>query len=279
LTTAPLASTGLVGSSPEWLDVQFGACQDEYEAMLRSVGMRPGWRVLDAGCGSGAYLPLLAGLVGSCGSLAAIDLAPENVAAVEVRLGHWQPVCAISTRIGSVLSLPYPAAHFDAIWCSNTLQYLSDNNLATAFVEFRRVLRQGGLVAIKESEPSLAWLEPAPPYVIQHRLEARLPLEHWDALRERTLRAAFAQAGLVETRFRSTLVERRAPLRPVEQQYYRERLAYLAATAHNLDLPDADHKLWQGLEGPASTDHLVEHPDFYMREGHIVAVGRLPDAR
>jgi hypothetical protein len=44
LTTAPLDSTGLVGSGPVWVDIQFAACQPEYEAMLRSFGIQDGWQ-------------------------------------------------------------------------------------------------------------------------------------------------------------------------------------------------------------------------------------------
>ena len=74
------ASTGLVLTNAALLDVHFEACRPEYEVMLRSVGLQPGWRVLDAGCGSGSYRPLIAEAVGPTGAIAALDLAPENVA-------------------------------------------------------------------------------------------------------------------------------------------------------------------------------------------------------
>jgi arsenite methyltransferase len=49
--------------------------------MIRSVGIKPGWRVLDAGCGGGSFLPLLAELVGKDGNVSALDPAPENIEA------------------------------------------------------------------------------------------------------------------------------------------------------------------------------------------------------
>ncbi|HEY7908831.1 MAG TPA: hypothetical protein VIC60_08140, partial [Thermomicrobiales bacterium] len=52
------SSTGQLMTGSEWLDVHFEASRPEYEAMLRSVGLQPGWHVLDAGSGSGSYLPL-----------------------------------------------------------------------------------------------------------------------------------------------------------------------------------------------------------------------------
>ena len=37
-------STGHVGAAPAYLDTRFLAMQPEYEAMLRGVGIRQGWR-------------------------------------------------------------------------------------------------------------------------------------------------------------------------------------------------------------------------------------------
>src|SRR5689334_22028211 len=79
------SSTGQEGTEAGFLDYRFEACRIAFEAMLRSVDIRPGWRVLDAGCGSGGFLPLLAELVGPTGSVAALDLAPDNVEAVRRR--------------------------------------------------------------------------------------------------------------------------------------------------------------------------------------------------
>jgi predicted methyltransferase len=59
------AATGQVGTEAGFLDAHFEACRPEYEAMLRSVGLQPGWTVLDAACGGGSYLPLLAETVGA----------------------------------------------------------------------------------------------------------------------------------------------------------------------------------------------------------------------
>lgn len=60
-------STGHALSAAAWLDAHYLAAQPEYEAMLRSAGFQRGWRVLDAGCGGGSYLPLLAEMVGPHG--------------------------------------------------------------------------------------------------------------------------------------------------------------------------------------------------------------------
>ena len=83
MVLAKATSTGHAQSGTDWLDVHFQAARAEYEDALRYVGVQPGWRVLDAGCGGGGFLPLMCQLVGSQGAIVALDLAPENVAHVE----------------------------------------------------------------------------------------------------------------------------------------------------------------------------------------------------
>src|SRR3712207_4205101 len=80
------SSTGRALSSAEWLDDHFVACRPEYEAMLLSAGIQPGWHVLDAGCGSGGYLEVLTDLVGPEASVTSLDLDPEHVAQIGQRL-------------------------------------------------------------------------------------------------------------------------------------------------------------------------------------------------
>ena len=93
------SSTGQVGTAACFLDAHFEACRDAYETMLRSVGLEAGWHVLDAGCGAGSFLPLIAELVGPGGRLAALDWAADNIAAVEARTKHLP--CSVVGRTGA----------------------------------------------------------------------------------------------------------------------------------------------------------------------------------
>ena len=69
-------------STGDWLDLHFDACKPEYGSMIKSIGIKPGWKVLDAGCGNGRFLDILSELVTSQGEIVAIDLAEENIKAV-----------------------------------------------------------------------------------------------------------------------------------------------------------------------------------------------------
>lgn len=274
-------STGHAASEAGWLDAHFEACRPEYEAMLRSVGLEPGWLVLDAGCGSGLFLPLIGELVGPTGGIAALDLAPENVDAVARRVAAWNLACPVDTHVGGVQSLPFQDASFDAVWCANVTQYLSDDELATALAEMRRVVRPGGLVAIKEYEGGHTVFAPADPAIWWHFMEAgiRSFVQGRGQVRARELHAWLARAGLREVRQRTTLTERTPPLRPAERQYCAEFFATCARISESMALPEADVDFWRGQRDAASPGHIVNRPDFYFCEGAVVAVGRVPDER
>ncbi|WP_243793847.1 class I SAM-dependent methyltransferase [Saccharopolyspora gloriosae] len=137
-------STGLAFTHEEIVDPHFEACADAYREAVEGVGIRAGWHVLDAGCGSGTFLPWLAELVGERGRISALDLAWENAERASERMRNHQARLRTEIRQGSVLRLPYPDASFDAVWCANTTQYLDDAELARALSEFRRVTRPGG---------------------------------------------------------------------------------------------------------------------------------------
>lgn len=88
-TAASTSSMGHTLAAGTYLDAHFTMCRPEYEVMLRSVGLQSGWHVLDAGCGRGSYLPVIAEAVGPAGEIAALDLAPENIATVGQSVAAW----------------------------------------------------------------------------------------------------------------------------------------------------------------------------------------------
>lgn len=124
------SSTGHALAAGAYLDAHFAMCRPEYEVMLRSVGLQAGWHVLDAGCGRGNYLPLIAEAVRPAGAIAALDLAPENIAAVTQSVAAWGLPTPVTTHLGTIIALPFPDGAFDAVWCANTTQYLTDDGLS-----------------------------------------------------------------------------------------------------------------------------------------------------
>jgi SAM-dependent methyltransferase len=247
--------------------------------MLHAVGIQARWHVLDAGCGAGGFLPLLAELVGPASRVTALDLAPDNVAVVQDRIAAGQFACHTEADRGSLTALPYPERHFDAVWCANTLQYLTDAELAVALGEFRRVVHPGGVVAIKEHDVGLLVVEPLDPALLWHIWEAGRDrsTQIRGYLRGRRLRGWLERSGLVAVWQRAVPDEHRAPLSPLERRYFGSVLAYWATLAEQAGVPEADRVFWRTQADPSAVTNLASDPDFYYCEGHYLAVGRVPE--
>ncbi len=279
-TTLRETSTGSAQSESGWLDVHFEACRPEYEAMLRSVGLQSGWRVLDAGSGSGAFLPLIAAQVGARGHITALDLAPENVAAIEAGIASRSLPCPVETIVGSVTDLAFPGASFDAVWCANTTEYLTEAQLVRALDEFKRVVRPGGVVAIKDQDVAHMIFAPMEPEIWWHLLEAGLGSRHSTqavgVLRGRNLRRWIERAGLLAVWQRTTLIERWAPLSPIEHAFLAEFLETFAQMAEQFGVPEKDMAFWKAQRDEDARKRVVNHPDVYYCEGSVMAVGHVP---
>jgi ubiquinone/menaquinone biosynthesis C-methylase UbiE len=276
------SSTGQTGTESGFLDAHFEACRPQYEAILHSVGLQPGWRVLDAGCGGGGFLSLIADDIGPSGSIAAFDLAPDNVARVEALVSGWSNACPVEARVASLTALPYNDGEFDAVWCANAMEYLSDDEASTAISEFRRVVRAGGLVAIKDADPGLWLFSPGDPTLLWRMWEAasRISPPFRGCLHlTRTLRRRLERAGFIRVWQRATLCEIWAPLQPVERQYIGHQLMQMSALAERAGVPPADLEFWRCQRDPNSANSLSNHPNLFWCEGHFVAVGQVPDMR
>jgi ubiquinone/menaquinone biosynthesis C-methylase UbiE len=227
--------------------------------------------VLDAGCGSGAFLPPLAGLVGPRGRVSAIDLAPEHVPLAARRVSR--AVCPVDVRQGSVLRLPYPDATFDVVWCANVVQYLDDDDdeLLRALSEMSRVVRDGGVVAVKDLDATLVTARPGDPFQFTDffRLSAPTHGPIRRMLRTRELYRWLERAGLISVRQRTVLIEHHAPFSPAAQEFYRESCAKLAVSAIELGAPGD----WHAFLDPDRPGHPFDDAHAYFSEGNVLAVG------
>lgn len=272
-------STGHSFGASEWLDVHFTAMQPEYEEMLRWVGIQPGWHVLDAACGSGSFLPLMTELVGKEGHVSAIDLAPENVHMVGKRTQLSQWVAPVSVRVGNILTLPYENQSFDAVWCANTTEYLNDDELMTLLNEFRRVVRPGGLVAIKEYDFTAQQLQPLQPQLFPHFHEAMIQAGSAyfkQAFRTIDLQRWLRNSGLFDLRQKPTLMTRFQPISPSLKKFVCDLLKYLSANASKLDLQPEELRIWAELAEVDSPKHIIHDPDFQYRTIQTIFVGKVP---
>ena len=106
----------------------------------RLLGPGPFDAILDAGYGSGIFLPELAR---RATRVVGIDVHDEPE---EVRATLRPFAIDAELHTGSVLELPFERDTFDAVVCVSVLEHLRE--LDRALGEFRRVLRPGGAVVL-----------------------------------------------------------------------------------------------------------------------------------
>lgn len=132
----------------------------------------PGDLILDAGCGLGHDVLMLADRVGTDGEVIGIDYSTEMIRQAQESATD---VPSVRFHEGSIMDIEYPADHFDASRADRVLQHV-DNPVA-AIDELKRVTKPGGRIGLTDT----AWeslLIDAPGPDTPHQF---LDLDHVDA--------------------------------------------------------------------------------------------------
>ena len=115
--------------------------------VLDRIGIQPGERVLELGPGPGAFTVQAAHLAGSDGSLVAVDIQPEMIAAVEKRV-HEAGLTNVETHVASAYELPVEDESVDRAILVTVLPEIPDRE--RALTELLRVLKPAGILSITE---------------------------------------------------------------------------------------------------------------------------------
>jgi ubiquinone/menaquinone biosynthesis C-methylase UbiE len=129
--------------------------------MLGRVGIRPGMRVLDLGCGPGFWTLPLAKMVGSQGKVWALDVSQELLDLLAERT----PPAQVHLLRGELPTINLPDDSVDLVWGAFVIHEVEPLDILIR--EIRRVLIGQGKVAILDWRPD-AKTENSPPK--QHRL-------------------------------------------------------------------------------------------------------------
>ena len=253
----------------------------ELEAMVGSLPIAEGDRVLEMACGDGAYTPWLARKVGPAGEVVGLDLSMGflRIAREAAARGGAEETTRFVTA--SIERLPFADRTFDAAWCAQSLFSLPDP--LDAVRRMAGVVRPGGLVAVLEDDTLHQVLLPWPV-----EIELAVRAAQWEALKAETaqprkfyvgrrLARVFREAGLVDLRINTFATDRMAPLGDDERTFLAEYLNGLRDRVAPR-LAAGTREDFDRLADPGSPDYLLDWPDFAVTVIDHVIHGRRPGA-
>lgn len=242
----------------------------ELRAILASLPLEPGMRVLDLACGDGFYARGLKDHLGPGSLVIGADLDPEYLAKAKASSKGVEFVRA------SFDHLPFRDGAFELVWCAQSLYSLPDPVIALQHMA--RVLKPGGVVAVLENDTLHTALLPWPA-----SLELPLRSAELRAFQQgekpgrfyvgRRLPTVLAAAGLEPGKLSTHTFDRQAPLGEAERrllQSYFEDIEHRVAPHLAPALLD---KLRQLID-PESPKYLLRLPHFSVTWVNVLALGR-----
>jgi ubiquinone/menaquinone biosynthesis C-methylase UbiE len=238
------------------------------EPLLRSaieaLEIPEGSEGLDAGCGIGLQVPLLAEAVGPSGHVTGLDLRPEFLAEAQGNAEKSGLSGRVSFREGDINRLPFDDDTFDWIWSSDSAGYPAPEPLPLV-EELARVVKPGGTVAILVYSSQM--LLPGHP-LLEARLNATCagiaPFTESMRAESHWLRALgwLRDAGLLEPKAKTFVADFHAPLSD-EIRGALVSLFEMRWTGARSEVSQEDWAVYQCLSQPDSSDFILSHPGYY----------------
>ena len=165
--------------------------------------LQPGMRLLDVGCGPGSITRGLAEIVAP-GQVVGLDMSSETLDAAR-RDAAARGLENLRYEIGSVYELPFPDASFDAAYAHQVFQHLREREVALR--EMLRVLRPGGLIAVRDVDWGTVAYWPRDPWIDRFiEVHERTWYQNGgEPQMGRQLRALFNGAGIADVRITASV--------------------------------------------------------------------------
>ncbi|HMH66459.1 MAG TPA: methyltransferase domain-containing protein [Pinirhizobacter sp.] len=247
----------------------------ELRQAIASLALKPGMRVLDAGCGTGEALGWLAAEVAPGGAVVGMDLATSHVRAAR---GMASEDTALVLQ-ANLLEAPLLPASFDLAWSVNVINHLRSPSAGIDALGL--LLRPGGRVALGQSSllPDMyfAWdsrLERLVNEAVRRYYRDRYQLDERDLTAVRAIVGLLRKAGLPDVHARTFMIERIAPLRPEDEDYLVEAI-FRDTWGSRLQpyLTKNDYEELMRLCDPLHPDFALRRPDFHFLQSFTLVVG------
>ena len=163
-------------------------------------------------------------------------------------------------------------------------QYLTDEEVATALAEFKRVVRPGGLIVVKDAD--LAAHPVGVPPIISGQIveqacahaDPTIAAYFQHLLRFPQLPQFYRTAGVEVVAQQTFPCEWHYPVGATDRPYLETAVPGWGRFALSLPLPAAELPFWRRLADPQAPDYFLNSPDFYFQEEFSVVIGKIPPA-
>ena len=242
----------------------------EVEAWFLLPRLKAGMRLLDAGCGPGTVTAGLARAV-SPGGVIGLDAAPAVLDHARAHASE-EAVENVTYVVGDIYQLDVADAEFDVVYANQLLQHLTDP--VRAIVEMRRVLKPGGLLAVRDAD--YATMSPHPKFPeflewnrLYHRVAYRNAAEP-DA--GRTLPAWVRAAGFAEIEIHPNVVAMDGEEARIWGLTWSQRILHSGIASQALEYGYADQAALQRISDGWTTWAESEQPFFMFTQIAVLAV-------
>jgi ubiquinone/menaquinone biosynthesis C-methylase UbiE len=118
--------------------------------VIKRSGIKEGIKVLEIGCGSGAFTPYIARAVGKKGFMYSLDIQQKMLDRLYKKLQKEEnkDINNVKLILGNAYGLPFEDQSIDVVTFITVLQEIPDK--AKALIEASRVLKKDGKLAITE---------------------------------------------------------------------------------------------------------------------------------
>jgi ubiquinone/menaquinone biosynthesis C-methylase UbiE len=252
---------------------QHGRRTAEEAAAFLLPSLRTGMRLLDVGCGPGSITRGLAERLAP-GEVVGVDLSRETLASARADAAA-RGLTNLRYEEASVYALPFPDASFDVAYAHQVTQHLCEP--AAALAEMLRVVRPGGLLAVRDVDWATAVYWPHDPWIDRF---IEVHFKTWyrnggEPRMGRRLRALFNAAGVVDLEISAVTWCYATPEETTAWgDSYSERLLtspmgarpveYGFATREDIEAMAAAFRAW------------AVHPDAFWAFVQVAALGRTP---
>lgn len=255
------------------LEAQAKAFGRLLEKEFEIVGLKPGMKVLDAGCGTGAVARRMAAKV-SPGEVYGIDIDSLFISEAK-KLATNQGIKNIGFELGDVDYLKQFDGTFDVSYCRLVLMHVK--NPMKTVTELKRVTKKGGIVAVSDNDDGGVITYPEMPKMIdmwaKYGRSAKTRGE--DRYIGRQLFSIFSQAGL------SPIAIYPLPIHATQQTP--EMLKMLVSVPVQIMEQCKETMMKEGLvtveyyeEAMKEVQAFLSHPGAFAMGLTFLAVGKVP---